>query len=279
MPDRGLEEKQLSAAYWFVTRKLLLRKILVIVLIILNVAVFAALVYYLVANLFLGQSGYESNLSAVVLANPDYALLRESKLPSSLQVANLRTLPNSTSFDILADLNNPNAVWAATFNYQFKIGDNVTPVKKGFIFPAESKTVFNLDIDNGNLVSQLILSDVVWQKEIDFQTIYKDRFRFDLSGVKFIPSSELGLGQKLSISRVQFDVSNSSAFNYANVNFIAFLYSAGTLAAINQVSSGDLLSGQTKNLETTFFQKLPNIDSVKVVPEVNILDSGVFLKF
>jgi hypothetical protein len=87
------------------------------------------------------------------------------------------------------------------------------------------------------------------------------------------------VGEKISVNRVTFDITNQSAFNFANVNFILLVISNNQTVALNQVSSGNFLSGKTLSLESTFFQKLPNIDKVQVIPEVNILNPSVFLKY
>ncbi len=272
-------EKQLSAAYWFVTHKLLLKNILVVSLIVLNMGLISFDLYLVINNLVIGDKDYQAILSNLINLNPDLAALRQNKLPAALQISNLRTLANSQGFDIMADLNNPNPKWTATFNYQFKIGDKLTPIKSGFIFPAEKKMIFNLAIENGNLASEAVLSNIKWTKEINFLTLNQNRFKFDISNVKFIPSAELGVGEKISVNRVSFDVANQSAFNYNNVIFILLLNNSNQVVAINQVASGNFFSGKTLSLESTFFQKLPRIDNVQVIPEVNILEPSVFLKY
>ena len=120
-------EKQLSAAYWFVTHKLLLKNILVVSLIVLNMGLISFDLYLVINNLVIGDKDYQAILSNLINLNPDLAALRQNKLPAALQISNLRTLANSQGFDIMADLNNPNPKWTATFNYQFKIGDIVRP--------------------------------------------------------------------------------------------------------------------------------------------------------
>lgn len=272
-------EKQLSFAYWFVTHKLLLKNILIVILIVVNMGLISLDLYLVINNLIIGGKDYQAILVSLINPNPDLAILRQNKLPAALQANNLRTLANSNGFDIIIDLNNPNSKWTAIFDYQFKTGDKLTPQKRGFIFPSEKKIIFNLAIDKGNLASEVILSNIKWTKEINFLTLNQERLKFDVSNIKFIPSAELGVGEKISVNRVTFDVANQSAFSFVNVNFILLLNSGNQVVALNQVASGNFLSGKTLSLESTFFQKLPKIDSIQVIPEVNILDSNVFLKF
>jgi len=280
MPEGDqIYEKQLTAAYWFVTHKLLLKNILIVILIVANIILISFNLYIVINNLVIGGPNYDKILTTLINPNPNFASLRENKLPSGLQVSNLKTLAGSKGFDIIVDVINPNSKWTATFDYQFSLGDKLTSNKKGFILPGEKKMIFDLGVENGNLANNVILTNIKWDKEINFLKLSQERLRFDISDSKFIPSAELGIGDKISVNRVTFNVANQSAYNFANVNFIVLLNVSNQVVAINQVSSGNFFSGQIKTLESTFFQKLPKIESVQIVPEVNILDPNVFLGF
>ncbi|MBN1326126.1 hypothetical protein JW977_04080, partial [Candidatus Falkowbacteria bacterium] len=277
--EEQIYEKQLTAAYWFVTHKLLLKNILIVILIVINIALVSYNLYLVINNLVILEKNYQAILSTLINPSPDLIVLRQNKLPSELQISNLMTLAASKGFDIIVDVINPNSKWAATFDYQFSLGDKLTSTKKGFILPGEEKRIFDLGVEDGNLANNVILTNIKWNKEINFSKLSQERFKFDVSDIKFIASTELGIGDKVSVNRVTFNVANQSAYNFANVNFIILLNSSNQIAAINQVSSGNFFSGQTKILESTFFQKLPKIDSVQIIPEVNILDPKVFLSF
>jgi hypothetical protein len=56
------------------------------------------------------------------------------------------------------------------------------------------------------------------------------------------------------------------------------LHSGGQTVAINQIPSGELDSTKAKILEVNFFQQLPKIDSIEILPEVNIMDMDSFIK-
>lgn len=278
LAEDQIYEKKLSISYWLVTHKILLKNILIVFLIFINVSLISFDLYLLIDNLVISNKNYQAELNSLINPNSDYAAFRQIKQPSALQTGNIRTLANAGNFDILADVKNSNNSWGATFSYQFKIGDKLTDLREEFILPGQSKTIFNMSVAGGNAVSDIIISNVKWTKALDFQSFSAQRINFNISNIKFIPSSQLGVGEKISINRATFDVLNSSAYNYANVNFVVYLIANGAVAAVGQVSSGAFSSGKTLNLELNFFQRLPNIDSVQVVPAVNILNPDVFLK-
>ncbi|MBD3359642.1 MAG: hypothetical protein GF365_02975 [Candidatus Buchananbacteria bacterium] len=276
---KPMSEKSLKLAYWYVTNKLLLKRILIIVLIIVNALLAIYLIYLLVFNLYIYRSEYQVMLNNIETINQDYPNLRVANLPQDIQVGQIKVLPNNENYDLMVEIANPNVQWWASFNYKFQVNDELTETRSSFILPGETKRLVDLSVPDGDLASRLDLSNVVWQKEIDYVSLQRLRLRFDIQNVEYVPASELGVGQELPVSRVLFTVYNNTAYNYKNIKLLILLKSADNIVAINQISSGALKNNQSKKLESTFFQSLPRITSVEVVPEVNILDDDVYLDF
>jgi hypothetical protein len=279
MADEDFYNKQLGISYWYVTNKPMIKSIVSLVF-IGGIIIFSALnLYLLIFNLGIYGQSYNKFLNSLAIIPKEYLELKQIKLPQPLAIGQLTTLPNSQNYDIIADISNPNQKWYATFNYQFQLGSKQTAAKAGFILPGKSSKLIDLQVENGNQASKLVFSDLKWYKEINFPALEQQKINFEIKNVKFITPAELGLGDKVQISRVKFDVVNNSPFNYADVNLQIYLLSNGQLVAVNQIHSGVLNSGQSKSYEVNFFQTLAKITEVSVVPEVNILDPQVFLKF
>lgn len=274
-----LYEKQIGAAYWFVKNKFLLKTILTVFLIVLIILLVAYFLFLIIFNLVIQQDNYQAGLTNLVNANPDYTVIRQLGLPQEIQAGQINTFTNMQGFDIVSEIVNPNETWWATFSYQFQIGPNLTDKRRGFILPGETKKIIDLAVDNGNLSSGIVFSNINWQKEINFIDIFQSRFKFDIKNIQYIPARELGIGDEIPISRIVFEVTNDSAYNYKDVNFLVFLKAGEQVAAINQIVTDKILSGATKKVEVTFFQPLPRITSVDINAEVNILDETVYLKF
>jgi hypothetical protein len=271
--------QKLGASYWFVTHKLLIKNIIAIVFIIIAIFIIAYNLYLLIFNLALFREGYSAILSGYTTNSLDYSQLRQTILPQQIEIGQIETFANKASHDIVIDIKNPNTTWWATFDYQIRLGQELTDNKKGFILPGETKTIVSLAVEDGDLANQVVLSNIKWTKEINFASIKNDRFKFDIQNINYIPAKELGVEDEVPISRLEFDVINQSAYNYRNVNFYVFLNSGAKIVAINQLYSGRILSGQTNDLEITFFQNLPNISSAEVIAEVNFLDDNSFLQY
>ena len=206
--EQPLTGKKLAIAYWYVRNKLLLKNILIVILIILNILLAAYLVYLLIFNLVLTQKDYQAILNNLLATNPDYQNLRAANLPQEIQIGQIKVYPNNDNYDLVAEIANPDNNWWASFNYQFQVKNELTEKRNSYILPGERKKLVDLSVPDGDSVSRLVLSDITWQKEINYAELKKQRLRFDIQNVEFVPVSELGIGQKLSVSRVLFSVYN-----------------------------------------------------------------------
>ena len=279
MADEKFYAKQIGVAYWLVTHKQIIKTVINIFLITVIIIFVALNLYLLIFNLGIYGRAYNEFLNSLVTVSPEYLSLRQTKLPQPIGITQIYTLPNVNNFDIIAEISNPNNYWYATFNYQFQIGNDLTEPKPGFILPGKSKRLIDLNIANGNQVSEVVFSDLKWSKEINFPAIEAEKFNIEIKNITLIPPSQLGLGEKVQISRVKFDVINNSPFNYANVGLQIYLLSSGQISAVSQIYSGALKTGQTQTYQVNFFQNLPKITETSIIPEINILDPNAFLKF
>lgn len=272
--------RQIGAAYWFVTHKEMLKTISSVFLITVGVIILAINVYLLIFNLGFYGSAYKGYLNSFSAFSADYINFRQYRLPQPLGVNQIFTLPNSNKYDIIAEISNPSPYWYATFKYRFQLGgDELTDARPGYILPGQSKRLVDLNVESGNSVSDLIFSDLKWIKEINYLALAKEKFDVEVKNIVLITPSQLGLGDKVQISRVTFDVANNSPFNYANVSLQIYLSSGGQIQAANQIYSGALKTGETKSYQVNFFQPLPKITDISIIPEINILDPDSFLKF
>lgn len=275
-----LSGRKLDIAYWYVTHKIQIKKIISIVLLVVVGLLFFYYVYVLVNNLVLNNDSYKFQVRQLATINPDYAFLRQAKLTQEIKVVEINTYVNrDNQYDIVAEISNNKPDWWATFSYQFQVGETLTEKRQSFILPSQTKYITNLAVENGGGVSNVVFSDIVWQKEINYQELAENRLRLETQNVEFIPSQALGIGDEVNISRVRFDLFNNSAYNYNNVQILIFLRAGAEVVAVNQASSGIIRSAETKEIEVTFFQRLPKITGVDINLEVNILDEDVYLQF
>lgn len=276
-----LSNRQLSFGYWYVTHKLLLQRLVTIILLVIDFALIGYLLFLLALNLGIRQQAHDALIGSL-LTNGGFASVgaaRDAQLPQNIRVVGIETIPSGTRADIIATVTNPNARWGASFSYSFSLANGATSPRTGFIFPGETKRLYDLNVEGGVTAGALNISNITWIRENNFAELYAARIQFSFSDITFTPAQELEIGATIPISRASFTVTNTSAFNYREPNFTVLLYSGDTLAGISLVTAERLLSGERVSFSTTWFTRLPRITSVQVIPEINILDQGVYLPF
>lgn len=281
MPDE-LSNQQLGFGYWYVTHKLALKRILTVALLVADVLLVAYLLFLLIINLGIRQPQHDAAIASL-LTDGGFASIsaaRDTQLPRTIQISGIETLASGSFADIIATITNPNQKWGATFSYSFSLASGTTRARSGFIFPGETKRIYDLNVENGTTVTSVNLSNVTWARENNFSSLYTERITpLAFSDIQYIPSQELQVSDKVPVSRVRFAVANNTAYNYRDPGFTVLLLSGTSIAGISSIYTDQLLAGEKKTLEVTWFTRLPRVTTIQVIPEINILDQSVYLKF
>lgn len=259
-------DRQLKAGYWFVTHRLAIEKWSKIALVVLTVLIWVFVVWQVVF-IIIDYNVSAAGLRRIVFndgINYDNSL--SGLAPQSLQVSSVRILSGSGGRnDLVAAIKNPNGSWLATFNYKFAGASAASYTRKGFVLPGEEK--YLLESASANSAANLEITDLEWSKFTDFVDLYNDRFNFLVENNSFTRS---GSSQDPSI--LTFDITNKSAFSYWEVEVQAFLYSGGNLASLNSIVLDKFKSGEKRNVSLYWYNTLPQISNVEIIPAVNILD-------
>lgn len=269
----------LDFGYWYVTHKLLLKRILIGILIALNVLLVGYVVFALVQHYALSYTGFRSDLQDLRNGGQlaQIQAIRQSQFPQDIRVTAIRVYEAGESRNLVATVTNPNAQWTATFDYYFQVGDGATDTRKGFIYPGESKSVIDLGVSLPGPVQQLQIENVSWRKVNNFSNVYAERYDFSVENVVFTPARTSEISDQVPVSRVRFDITNNTAYNYSNPVFLILLRSGGQVAAVTTTAIEALYSGATETIEATLFQNLPQIQDVQIIPQINIFDEDVYL--
>lgn len=278
MADDKFYEKRLDIAYFFASNKLLFKKIFIVFLLVVVFIETAFCLYLLVYNFGILGKSYNQMLKSMAIITQESVDARQARLPFPIKVNKIDTLPNNTNFDIIAEITNPNSFWYVTFNYQFKVGEQMTEKRPGFILPNKTVNLFDLQIEGGNLVENIVFSDIKWYKEINYEAIEQEKFKLEVVDPVLVPLNEAEPASQSTVKRIRFGAINKSPFNYNNVLFQLYLYNGDELVAVNQVASGKLYGNQQKNFEVNFFQQINNVTAISIIPVFNIFDSQSFIK-
>ncbi|MBI5071590.1 hypothetical protein HZB93_01720 [Candidatus Falkowbacteria bacterium] len=275
-------EGQLKFASWYVSHKILLKKILIGFLIFLNAILLGYGLYGLVNYYFIEGPKFAAEMRE--LSSPiDYSAINQAAAPKNFEIGTTTIFSSGKErYDFVAKIFNPNSGWRAEFTYDFLVDGTARLEKNGFTLPGEEKFIFDLGVSAKSKPRQAVLEikNLQWKRinvhEIpDYAAWQDERLNFIVENVKFTPAAVQE--NALSISRASFTARNASAFSFWDVGFAVLLYRGSSLAGVNYITLEEFRSGQNRPVEVSWFETLPSISQVKVMPEVNIFDPKVFM--
>ncbi len=281
--DEKITEDQLKLGYWFVTHKILLRRILTGVIIGIAAVFWIFSLIGFIDWAFVSGPKERANLNTT----PDVKLA--PGILASFAAQNITfTEPEVASagigrYDFLAQAINPNpARWWAEFEYRF-VGEGLNGgSKKGFILPGETKYIVDLGVDrafrprNVRLeVTNLKYHRVDPHLISDFVKWRGEHFNITISNKFFNPKSAQNGGD---IGSLKFTALNNTAYGYKSLGFYGLLYRGDQMVSINYLSAENITSGESRELEMQFAEGLPTITKYEVVPEFNVFDQSGYIE-
>ena len=281
--DEKLSEQGLSLGYWFVTHKILLRRILTGIIIgIAGIFWIYALIGFIDWAFVTGPKE-RANLNTTLQVKLAPGVL------ASIAATNVSFTEAEVAsagigrYDFLAQVTNPNlARWWAEFDYRF-VGEGVDgAMKKGFILPGETKYIVDLGVASAfrprNVrleVANLKYHRVPPHKISNYASWRDERFNITVSNKIFNPKSVQNGG---NIASLKFTALNNPAYGYKSIGFYGLLYRGEQLISINYLTAENFTSGETRELEMQFSEGLPTITKYEVVPEFNVFDEGGYIE-
>ncbi|MFH1433628.1 MAG: hypothetical protein ABIG32_01920 [Candidatus Uhrbacteria bacterium] len=281
-PELETQEKRYKLSLLWVENRALLGKILlgiwaavdvILIIFALVVMVDAFLISYEVERaLGLGFGLNQANLHELTLAN--------AAGPVRLSNTEVFVLGDGR-YDFYATIANENENHWLEFDYHFEYGNVVTESKRGFVYPLETKPVveFAYEADSRPSGAKVVIENENWNfisphLIADFQQWKDDRIGFTISNASYTASiDEL----EKSVGRSTFTVRNSTAYGYWEPAFYILLYRGASPVAITRTTIDQFEPGAERVVETNWFGTLSAVNTVEVIPEIDLLDISVYM--
>jgi len=281
--NNKLSGSQLKFGYWYVTHKLKIRKVIIVVLIALNTGLFGWSIIYASLIFFVYGQSHTDLMNNLATSYVDYSAFREKNKPKDLILPTIDILPSTENrTDLVAHVKNPNQKWSVPyFKYQFVSGPDVLDEGESFLFPNEEKLIIAYGVDQVYNRSDvdLNITEIDWWRFLNFEDFKNSRLNFVIKDVDFITSSKSGLTSRLPVSQTRFTITNDSAYSYWEVGFKIVLYSGQSIIGVNYATVEAFRSGQTKKVSVNWFENLSPITKTEIIPEVNIIDDSVYITY
>lgn len=274
----GLTLKEMNFGLWVAENRKKILKLITAFLIILSAGLFIYSTYHFIVYFRSGDPSQQ-----IIVDNINTS---PRKLTEDLQVYPLHVFVSGERYDLSVQIENPNAKFMANFNYCFTQGENEIFCGTSFIFPNEKKYVMSLGRNDlsglGNI--DFKINDIFWQRinahQISSWEDYaSDRLNFAVFDIEFLAASDSGLSNRVSLNTLSFAVQNNTSFGYYEAPLNILLFSGSELVGINRYSLFDFLSGDKREVRLSWAGNFRSVNRVEVVPEINIMDDNVYLKY
>lgn len=279
--NNNLTDQELTRSLWILRRQGILWRILKIILMVINVFLFGFTVWGLLDYFLITGPAERANLATQREQAIPYAELKNVLTPRALVFGEVQVLGGrENKYDLaLAVTNNNDRVWAQ-FTYQLVGANFQSPPRRDFILPQSKKFLLEL----GAVASarpqnvRLVITDFRWQRLSrhtlpDYEQFKNEHLMFEISELDFSRSSF----DRGTFNEVKFKIKNNSAYNFWLVPMQVALYRGGQTIGFNRATAEKLKSLETREISLLWEEGLPQVTSVEVMPDVNILDPEVYM--
>lgn len=284
----GISARRLHWNYWYVAHKLFLRKLFLIFLSGISVLCWSFVFFQIVKFYVFEADFFEETHAAIMAPRVDFDAYRSKyypKAPIPLEVVVISLGTNH--YDFLAKVKNPNKDWyIKNLTYEFLFQGGATSALTTYILPDKEKYLFHLGYDSENRIenASIRITNIQWKKIQalglkDFSSYENERFQISIENPTYISSQTLGLSEKIPISRGSFRATNLSNYSFWNMGFLVLLTQNKKIISIEYTTSGLFPPLLPKNLEVSWFERLPARGNLEIIPEVDILDPTVFMDY
>ena len=268
-----VSEKDIKFGLWFLHNKKKIQKILLGILLLFGISTLGYGIYGFISYGI--QLPEETRiLGTISVKYINFADFRSKHVPLPLEISEPEIIyAGGQDYDFVAQVTNPNEDRGVlNLSYQFISGDFTTSIISAMVLPDQSIYLLSL----GNKSDQRLNNVELKILDTKWQSIWKNQPVEDINIV--IEEPKFKTAPDLSRSWVEFTATNQSLKNIWEVTWQTVVFSGRRIAGVNQITTEGFLAGETKNIELSWFEKLPRVTQINVVPIINIYDQDSFFE-
>lgn len=279
-----LSTKEIKRAQWYWSHRQQFYYLLVAILFIADLVIGG---FYIVKyNNYKESDSLDEISASLVETKIDYLYFHDLFGPQPLSISREAIISQKETYNFLALVENPNLNWQVKeIKYHFEYSANgknqKTETKSTFILPQSEKYLYFIDSTPqerlSNFKTELIIDDISWQrirKEEDFALISEN----PLSSLKF---SQVNLQRTAEdnqkVSQLSFQLENPTVYSFWEVPLVIVPYQGNQPVSLGLLPVRYLESQEKRELKYLWPYFLPSITEVDIRPDLNILDSNIFI--
>lgn len=280
----GLTTRQLDFGLWYIRNRKKFFITLVILLTLTAVGTVGYSLYQFSSYLIFGIS--QDKQTYLDLTSATSLVTNKVNLGSNISYSEARVLSgHDTSYDLVAAVTNANPWLLVRVSYYFEVAGQKIGKAESFVLPNDTKylTALGQSIP-ANSLANLVIEQTTFirldrHKISDWEQFKLEHLNFLIQNAKFTPGVDSGLSEKINVGQLDFSITNNSAYGYNSVPLVLLLKSQGSIVAVNRYIINNFRSGEEKKVQLSWPGRLPSVSEVEILPDINITDDSVYLKY
>lgn len=280
----GFTDTEFKAANWWARNDIFLSRLGYAVLTIFILVCWGYVAWSL-TDAYIISYPREQRIPAIIASNQKLKANLTLDAPEAIQVSPVANFVGTEGRrDILTEITNPNAGWWAEFEYQFAFGEEMTPLRKGYILPGGRRYLTEVGwkspTGGGTGTPEFVVNNLAWHRidpikvERDYNEFASTRLQLHTDKPTYDNDSKIG---NQTVGQTNFTLQNASAYGFWSVDLTIVLFRGGSPVAVTQLNQNSLKPGENRPISINWFDNLTGISDTVVQANVNILDPRVFL--
>lgn len=275
--NEELTPTKLKIAYFFVSKRRLLKRIFLGLFIIVDLIIWFYFLYHFTLYLIESKDYQQMEKELGQVVNINYEQFHQKIKPLMPEVVFSKAIAlGQNRYNFICLVKNPNHHWHINLlKYHFVWSNNKSPSFTTFLLPNEEKILVSFN----NKVNELPLDLTCQIEEINWQRIRQDRKyllevfnKFIIKDLKYLPAKE---ENEKDITTFKFI--NSTIYNFWQIILKVAIYQGREIVAVNQITLKEILSQEEREIKIVWPTSFSFISEIKVFPEVNVFDPSSFM--
>lgn len=280
--EGGMTYKKLWLATWYLKNKFLFQKIGLGILIGWCVFSVGYSGYRWAEYFILGYWEDLDLLEVQVAEVPNYQAIQPRYSAQDIQFDHFQVFDGiGNKYDFVTETTNQNKNWIAEVFYKYVFAGGETEEMKIVLLPGSHVPLVFLGHESENypVQARLEIIGIDWQKinphEVSgVENFLSERLMFGVSPFQFTRASS----SDLPVNRLEFTLTNDSAYSYWQVLFYVVLINGGQTEGVIQLDVDEFKSGEELEVDLRLVNTSLQVNDIQVIPVVNIFDKEVYME-
>lgn len=266
-PSEELSEKALQRGYWIATHRNLIRKLYSIFWIAL--ASISMLIFLLTLVNWLTHIQETRRIEAGLAT--DTVRFSAIRKPSDITFPRAQAVRRDvSSVDVVAQLKNPNDIWAATsVVYEVFVGGNSAGTEEVTLAPLQEKFITKMNIPNSSVARpavQVTIHSVTWKKMVDQSSLPEVEWNFFDAQLLSVDSQEKDIPVRTTLAA---QLQNKSVYGFRQPQVVVLLLDdADIVQGIGSIYVDQITSLETRTISFSWPERLST--SLQIEFHVNV---------